>query len=63
MPERCRLCTSNDREGLVEQLAADLWSRHQESEVMGPWEEAGLYWQTAMRNFARSAVEMLEGAH
>jgi hypothetical protein len=30
MPDRCRLCTANDREALVEHVAAALWeSRRQ----------------------------------
>lgn len=35
----CRLCTTNDREALVEHLAAKLWdSRMQEFEEQTPWD-------------------------
>ena len=47
---RCRLCTSNDEQGLIEHLAKAMWdSRQGEFEVATPWERAGATWQTAFR--------------
>jgi hypothetical protein len=59
MSARCRLCTTNDHDALIEQLAADLWERHRDREILGPWESAGAYWQRAMREFAEGAVALL----
>jgi hypothetical protein len=57
---RCRLCTSNDREGLIEQLAERMWESRRDREIDYAWAECGEHWQRAMRLFARETVEMLE---
>ena len=58
--DRCRLCTANDTEALIEQLAGELW----ESQRGGtfddwPWAETSEYWKRAFRLFAKAAVESL----
>jgi hypothetical protein len=59
--DRCRLCTTNDRDGLVESLAADLWdTRRRGSLDDRAWEQAGPYWQGIFRELAQSAVVSLE---
>ena len=63
MAGRCRLCTTNDRDGLVEQLAAEMWDRHRDRELMGSWEEASEHWHRTMRDFARATLDMLEDGH
>ncbi|MBQ1480613.1 MAG: hypothetical protein IIZ30_11305 [Sphingomonas sp.] len=53
---RCRLCTSNDDQALIEYLAEKLWdSRMGEFEIATPWTEAGAFWQSKMREMAVSA--------
>lgn len=60
MTHRCRLCTSNDPDGLIEHLAAALWeSRRHGTLDDWPWPEAGPYWQQIYRDFAHTAVEAL----
>jgi hypothetical protein len=63
MPDRCRLCTTNDREGLAEQLAAEMYESRRDREVDPPWEDAGAYWHQAMRQFAEATLSMLERGH
>lgn len=62
MPNRCRLCTTNDREGLIEGLAESLWAtRRRDSLDDREWERAGPYWQGIFRELAASAVVALRG--
>jgi hypothetical protein len=63
MPNRCRLCTTNDRRGLIEEMATDMWAQRRWVEVEQPWEAAGEYWQSAMRQFAEAALRTLEQGH
>ena len=60
---RCRLCTTNDRPALVEELAAEMWESRRDREIDPPWSEAGQYWQPAMRQFAEVSLRMLERGH
>lgn len=61
-PHRCRLCSANDLDGVIEQLAADLWeSRRYGTLDDRPWEEAGEHWQRVFREFAETAVKSLRG--
>jgi hypothetical protein len=60
MAERCRLCTANDRDGVIEQLAADLWNSRRHGTLDDhPWEQAGDYWQRMFRELAVTAVGSL----
>lgn len=62
MAERCRLCTANDREGVIEQLAADLWNSRRHGTLDDrAWPEAGSYWQRIFREFAETAVQSMQG--
>jgi hypothetical protein len=63
MVDRCRLCTTNDREALVEQLASELWLSHRDSEVDPDWQNAAPYWQRVMRTFAATTLRTLEREH
>lgn len=59
---RCRICGANDREALIEDMARAMWdtqkktSKHDEWQ---PWDQAGLYWQTIMRQFAAATLDVL----
>jgi len=55
----CRICGCIDREGLIEQLAAELWASRQEYGFEVAWADAGEYWHHAFRGFARTAVDRL----
>jgi hypothetical protein len=58
MAERCRICTSNDRDGLVEHFAEQLWeSRRHGSPDDRDWLNAGGYWQTIYRELATTFVD------
>lgn len=59
MPEhRCRLCTANDRDAVIEHIAKSLWESRDER----PWDDAGGYWRTIMRELAATAAESLKPA-
>lgn len=53
----CRICTTNDREALVEELAAEFWRDAVDART---WAEAGTYWQPIYRRFAERAVTLME---
>lgn len=60
MTGRCRLCTSNDEDAVIEHVAADMWeSRMERVEDRTPWKEAGATWQTAFREMAVAAQQAL----
>lgn len=60
MATRCRLCTANDADAVIEQLAADLWESRRNGHLDDrPWVEAGDYWQRVFREFAGAAVTSL----
>lgn len=58
----CRLCTSNDRQAVIEHLAKAMWdSRQGEFEVATPWDEAGATWQSKFREMGVAVrLAMLE---
>jgi hypothetical protein len=56
---RCRLCTANDREDLIEQLAADLWESQRGGLDDWPWAETSEYWRRTFRQFAEATVRSL----
>lgn len=56
----CRVCQTNDREALAEELAARMWESRRDREVdPDKFEDASPYWQTAMRQFAAATLDML----
>ena len=60
MAGRCRLCTSNDQDAVIEHLAAFMWdSRMERFEEHTPWSEAGATWQAAFREMAVAARQTL----
>lgn len=62
---RCRLCTANDREGMIEEVAAKLWEHRRHGTLDDrPWQEAGPMWQSVFREFAGTAVNVIRaGRH
>lgn len=61
MANRCRLCTANDPEALIEHLAEKLWdSRMDQVEDRTAWADAGATWQYAFRELAVAARQALE---
>ena len=62
MTDRCRLCTANDREALVEELAAELWDDRRPGSLDDhPWTDASPMWQRTFRGFAERAIELMQG--
>jgi hypothetical protein len=60
--KRCRICTTNDRHALIEELAADLWETQRHGTLDDwPWSQASPYWQAIFRGFAETAIDLLEG--
>lgn len=57
---RCRVCTANDTDAVIERLAEDLWESRRNGHLDDfPWAECGPYWQGAFRELATAAVESL----
>lgn len=52
----CRICSANDRDALVEQMAEKLWGSYKEDDR--PWDRAGPYWQTVFRQLAATAISV-----
>jgi hypothetical protein len=57
---RCRLCTTNDREALIEDLAREMWESRRDPELDWSWEECRR-WQDIYREHARLTLYMLDG--
>lgn len=58
---RCRICSSNDREQLVDDMAKAIWLTQESANPDNewrPWENAGPYWQNIMRQFAEASLRM-----
>ena len=53
------MCSANDREQLIEDMAREMWETQKASDPAGewqPWEKAGPYWQTMMLQFADASL-------
>jgi hypothetical protein len=59
MADRCRLCTTNDIEGLIDELAAEMWDSRRDRDMDPSWPDAPPYWHRAMREFAEATLKML----
>lgn len=54
---RCRICTSNDEDALVDHIAGAIWeSRRHGSLDDQPWSAVHPYWRTIMREMAETAI-------
>ena len=60
---RCRLCTSNDRDALADELAGELWEAARDPDVDPTWAEAPPYWHHVFQMYARTTVRTLTRAH
>lgn len=62
MGNRCLVCTSNDREALIEQVAGDLWESRRPGTLDDyPWAKAGGYWRRIYLELGETAVDSLTG--
>ncbi|WCM29174.1 hypothetical protein NDN01_09935 [Sphingomonas sp. QA11] len=62
MADRCRLCSANDIDAVIEQTAADLWESRRHGTLDDvPWAQAGEYWQRIFRELAETAARSLRG--
>jgi hypothetical protein len=59
----CVICTSTDRDGLVERLAEELWeSRQDDTQWARSWADAGDLWHIRFRELAHTAISFLSGS-
>ncbi len=57
---RCRICTANDREALIEDLARALWDSRRSGTLDDvPLDQAAEHWQHVFHEFASSAIDLL----
>ena len=59
---RCRICSANDHDALVEDAARAMWdtlATTDPNDEWRPWEEAGSYWHFRMRQFADATIRVL----
>lgn len=62
----CRICTSNDHDGLIEQLAEEIWNTQRSADPADewePWERASPYWQMTFRDHARGVLKVALRGH
>lgn len=57
---RCRLCTANDVDALVEEMADALWERTRDPAVDPAWAKCGPYWQDRFRLHVRTFIGVLQ---
>lgn len=58
---RCRICTANDREALIDDLARALWDSRRGGTLDDvPLDQAGPHWQRVFQEFAVSAIDLLD---
>lgn len=54
----CRICTANDEDALIEDLAQAMWESTRDMdtrmEVYQPWDEASEHWRERFRCWAKS---------
>lgn len=58
----CRLCTANDREALIEELAQGMWKACESQDDVTDykeWDAAGIYWQHMFREYAEAFLDVL----
>lgn len=59
---RCRICTANDIDALIEEVAERMWEQRRDLQMGDPaWADAGLYWQQTFREYARAMVDVVRG--
>lgn len=63
---RCRICSANDPETLVEDVAKAMWKTQTNDDThtdWEPWEEASPFWQQRMRQFATATIRVILAEH
>ena len=63
---RCRICSANDREQLIDDMAREMWDTQRSAspdDEWRPWERAGPYWQGIMRRFAEATLRALQASN
>ena len=57
---RCRICGSNDIDGLIDEIAERMWEASRDVELNDPpWDKASDYWQTKLRQYAREMLDIV----
>jgi hypothetical protein len=58
----CRICTANDEDALIDEIAAEIWASSCDPEIDDrDWEQAGPNWHAAMRRHARVVLAVARG--
>ena len=63
---RCRICSANDREQLIEDMAREMWATQISSDPAAEWREwdkAHSYWHTIMLQFAEASLRAIQHEH
>lgn len=60
---RCRICTANDRQALILDMAIAMWDTQTNGDThtdYEPWPEASPFWQQRMLEFAEASLKAIE---
>jgi hypothetical protein len=60
---RCRICSANDRQALILDMAIAMWDTQKTTDThtdWEPWEEASPFWQKRMLEFAEGSLRAIE---
>lgn len=56
---RCRLCTTNDVDGLAEEMAEAMWEATRDHTIDPPWLDAGAHWHSRYKIHAQAFIRVL----
>ena len=60
---RARYCMTNDRDGFIEELAADLWEERHGGDESDAWSRLDAETQARFRKLAAETLRILEHGH
>ncbi len=56
----CRICGSNDIDGLIDEIAERIWECRRDPVLKDPpWAEASDYWKMTLREYAREMLDVV----
>lgn len=59
---RCRICSANDEQALIEDMARAMWETQRSSDPHGEWrdwDQTHSYWRDRMMEFAAASLQAI----